>query len=172
MRIPSRGHEPDPLQGIVAGVAGGILASFLMEQFQAAWSTVSKQINPQPAQQNKPKSEPATVQTANAIYGAIADRKIPADKRPAVAETVHYMMGATSGAIYGLAAELMPIATVGGGLAFGASVWMIADNVAVPAFGLAQPPTKTPIGTHIYALASHLVYGVATEAVRRAVRGS
>lgn len=160
------------MKGIVAGVAGGLLASFLMEQFQAAWSKISQELNPQPPQKSESKSEPATVQTASAIYGAVAQRKIPEDKKPLAAESVHYAMGAASGAIYGAAAELTPLATVGDGLAFGASVWMLADNIAVPALDLSDSPAKTPITTHIYALASHLVYGVATEAVRRAMRSA
>ena len=79
-------------------------------------------------------------------------------------------MGGTSGAIYGVAAELTPRATAGEGLAFGTSVWMAADNALVPALGLAKQPTETPLSTHIYALSSHLVYGFITETVRRAIR--
>ena len=33
--------EIDLMKGLLAGVAGGLLASFLMEQFQAAWSAAS-----------------------------------------------------------------------------------------------------------------------------------
>jgi hypothetical protein len=36
------------------------------------------------------------------------------------------------------------------------------------AFG--KPPTKIPLSTHLYALASHFVYGAVTEAVRRVIR--
>jgi len=80
-------------------------------------------------------------------------------------------MGGTSGAIYGMAAELTPIATAGEGLAFGTTVWIAADNAVVPLLGLAKPPVQTPFSTHIYALSSHIIYGLVTETVRRAVRG-
>jgi hypothetical protein len=36
--------------------------------------------------------------------------------------------------------------------------------------GLAKWPTEYPLSTHVYALASHFVYGLTAEAVRRAVR--
>jgi len=42
--------------------------------------------------------------------------------------------------------------------------------VAVPAAGLSKSPREIPLITHVYALASHLVYGWITETVRRAVR--
>ena len=79
-------------------------------------------------------------------------------------------MGAASGAIYGGVAELVPDVTAGAGMPFGAAVWLVADDITLPAVGLAKWPTEYPVSTHAYALASHLVYGLTTEAVRRAAR--
>jgi uncharacterized membrane protein YagU involved in acid resistance len=79
-------------------------------------------------------------------------------------------MGATSGAIYGAVAEVMPAATVAEGLPFGAAVWLIADEGVVPASGLSKESSDYPPSIHAYAFASHLVYGLTTELVRRAVR--
>ncbi len=67
-------------------------------------------------------------------------------------------------------AEVVPIVTVGEGAGFGTGVWLLADEVAVPAAGLSKRPKEIPITTHLYALVSHLVYGWITETVRRAVR--
>jgi hypothetical protein len=41
--------------------------------------------------------------------------------------------------------------------------------VAVPALGLSKKPTESPAAVHAYALASHAVYGLTTDLVRRAV---
>jgi uncharacterized membrane protein YagU involved in acid resistance len=79
-------------------------------------------------------------------------------------------MGASSAAIYGVLAEVAPIVTVAEGAAFGAGLWLLADEVAVPATGLSKPAREIPVATHLYALASHLVYGWITETVRRALR--
>ena len=79
-------------------------------------------------------------------------------------------MGATSGAVYGMAVEIRPKVTTGAELPFGAAVWLVADEVAVPAFGLSKPPWKIPLSTHAKALVSHFVYGLTTDAVRRVVR--
>ena len=63
-----------------------------------------------------------------------------------------------------------PAGFMGEGLGFGAGLWLIADEVTVPALKLSKPPMAFPISTHVYGLASHLVYGWVTEQVRRAVR--
>ena len=67
-------------------------------------------------------------------------------------------------------AEVAPQVTAGAGLPFGAVFWAVADEVGVPLLGLAKGPTAYPVSTHVYALASHLVYGVTAEVSRRAVR--
>ncbi len=72
--------------------------------------------------------------------------------------------------IYGVAAEIAPISTVGAGLPFGAAVWLVADDIVVPALGLSKPITEFSLSTHAYALSSHLVYGLTTDLVRRTVR--
>ena len=41
---PPRTGAPDILKGLIAGVAGGLLASLVMEQFQALWSKVAEEI--------------------------------------------------------------------------------------------------------------------------------
>ncbi|MEP6956993.1 MAG: hypothetical protein ABI883_09210, partial [Chthoniobacterales bacterium] len=116
MQIAPRPPEQDFVKGMIAGIAGGLLASFLMEQFQALWSRVAKEL-PQPPQKSKMQEEPATVQAAEAISGAVLHAKIPQPKKAAAGAAVHYAMGASSGAIYGLAAELTPLVTLGEGLA-------------------------------------------------------
>lgn len=156
-------------KGLLAGVAGGLLASFLMEQFQAGWSAAAEAIHPSKKQPGR-KADPATVKAANAVAQKIAGRKVPAAYKPAAGEAVHYGMGAVSAAIYGALAEVAPIVTVGAGLGFGTGVWLLADEVAVPKAGLSKPPQEIPLTTHLYALASHLVYGWITETVRSAVR--
>jgi uncharacterized membrane protein YagU involved in acid resistance len=75
-------------------------------------------------------------------------------------------------ALYGAAAEFAPGVTTGEGALFGAAVWVTADEGVVPLLGLSKSPTEYPLSIHAYALASHLVYGLTTEVVRRAVRGA
>ena len=160
----------DILKGMLAGVAGGLLASLLMEQFQAAWSAAAKSMKSSGTGKQKKKSEPATIRAAHAISKKVSGHKVPKEYKAAAGEAVHYSMGAGSAAVYGVLAEVAPIVTAGDGLIFGAGVWLLADEVAVPAAGLSKPLREIPLVTHIYAFVSHLVYGWTTEIVRRAVR--
>ena len=161
--------ETDLIKGLLAGVAGGLLASFLMEQFQAAWSAASEALSSSKKTGGR-KPDPATVKAANVLSEKVTGRKIPADYKPLAGEAVHYGMGASSAAVYGVLAEVAPIVTIGDGAGFGTGVWLLADELAVPAAGLSKSPKEIPLTTHVYALASHLVYGWITETVRRAVR--
>jgi len=164
--------ETDFLKGLVAGIAGGILAAFAMEQFQALWTKASEAVSRRGRKSTKSrtKSQPATVKAAQSISENVFGRKIPRSKKKIAGEAVHYAMGATSGAVYGALVEASPIPTIGDGLVFGTAVWLLADEVSVPALGLSKSPAKIPLSTHVYALASHLVYGWTAEMVRRAVR--
>ena len=161
--------EVDLLKGLLAGVAGGLLAAYLMEQFQAAWSAASEAMNASKKRGGR-KPDPATVKAANVISEKVTGHKLPRDYKSIAGEAMHYGMGASAAAVYGALAEVAPIVTIGDGVGFGTGVWLLADEVAVPAAGLSKPPKEIPLATHVYALASHLVYGWITETVRRAVR--
>ncbi len=159
------------VKGAVAGLISGLIASFVMEKFQALLSELSKeQDSPGSTEKKEKEEEPATVKTAKLISEKLFDHKLSEDEKEAAGEAVHYAMGAASGLIYGIAAEVEPAATAGLGMPFGASVWLIADEGIVPAAGLAKPPSEYPLSTHASALSSHLVYGLTTELARRGLR--
>ena len=112
----------------------------------------------------------AAVRAGTAVTEFVFDTKLSRKEKELAGAVAHYAMGATSGAIYGVAAEFTPSATAGGGLPFGAAVWAIADEGLVPALGLSKSASEYPLSVHAYAFASHLVFGLSAEVVRRAVR--
>jgi putative membrane protein len=164
------------LKGLAAGTIGGLVASWVMEEFQYAWAKLSKPLKQRESSSANngkslsQKSEPATVKAAETISEKIFGHQLTRDEKKLAGDAVHYATGATSGAIYGVAAELAPQVTAGAGLPFGTAVWLVVDEAAVPLFGLAKGPTEYPLSTHLYALASHFVYGLSTEVVRRTLR--
>jgi uncharacterized membrane protein YagU involved in acid resistance len=87
-----------------------------------------------------------------------------------VGQILHYTFGTTTGALYGALADAIPALTTAGGVPFGLAVWLLADELAVPALGLSQPPTRQDLTTHTYALVAHGVYGLTAEYTRRLVR--
>jgi putative membrane protein len=176
-------------KGLVAGVAGGIVASWTMNQFQSAWGKITEGVErphgAQSLQQGKTdhgiarelqergsddSDDNAAVRAGTAAVELVTDKKLTKSEKEIAGAVAHYAMGVVSGGIYGVAAELAPAATIGAGLPFGAAVWVLADEALVPAVGLSKAPTEYPLSIHLYALASHLVFGVSTEAVRRTVR--
>jgi uncharacterized membrane protein YagU involved in acid resistance len=84
---------------------------------------------------------------------------------------VHYIFGAAVGALYGAAAEYRPDTAALAGLPLGTGVWVLADEVGLPLVGLARNPTEYPASRHLAAFASHLIFGMTAEAVRRQLRG-
>ena len=157
--MPAR---PAPIRGLAAGIAGGLIASFAMDQFQKMWSVVL----PPP----KSDGDPATVKAAERASRAAFGTPLAKDEKSTAGGIVHYLFGAGLGGAYGLLAEIRPGVTRAAGVPFGLTTATLFDEIAVPAVGLGPAPTKSPTATHAYAYASHLVFGAVTEGVRRALR--
>ncbi|MBC7798330.1 MAG: DUF1440 domain-containing protein, partial [Pyrinomonadaceae bacterium] len=139
--------ESNAFKGVVAGIIGGLVASWAMGKYQTMISALSEN-QQSPPQIEANREEPANVQAAEAISTTVFDHELTKTEKDPAGEAAHYVMGATSGAIYGVMAEIITETTIAGGLPFGAIVWFVADNIAVPALGLSKSPTKFPIQTH------------------------
>jgi putative membrane protein len=158
-------------KGLAAGIVGGVVASWAMDRFQYWWLSFGggDELQLQQAPSDH-REEPATVKTASAISEEVFGHSLTDREREIAGPIVHYAVGTTAGAVYGLAAEYEPDVTIFAGIPFGAAFCMVVDEGALPLLGLAKGPTAYPISTHAYALASHLVFGLTAEVVRRAVR--
>src|SRR5215207_8596302 len=171
-------------KGLVAGLAGGLVASWTMNQFQAAWTRIAEGTEKshgaqsmQPSdgskgdqRQDVQEQDDATVETAKVISRGVFGHELQESEKEPAGAAVHYAFGTVTGGLYGALAEVSPQVTAAAGLPFGAAFWLIADEVSVPLLGLAKGPTAYPVSTHVYSLASHLVYGVTAEFSRRALR--
>lgn len=153
------------LKGALAGMAGGLAGSLAMVEFQSWWSKMSHQ-------NSNSSGEPATVKAARAISEKALHRRLPDRQKNAAGELVHYAFGTLNGAAYGALAELSPRVRAGGGALFGAVLFAAADEALVPMLGWSRGPWRYPASSHLYGLASHLVYGVATNTVRYLVRAA
>ena len=168
-----RKHKGEIWKGVVAGIAGGLAASWVMNQFQAVWGKAARFIQgdgQQGSQQQSGDTEDATIRIANRIAAPILRRELTKEEKQTAGPVVHYTFGALMGGVYGAAVEVVPKLRSGFGLPYGTAVFVGADEIAVPALGLSKSPAEYPISTHAYALASHLAYGATLELVRRGVR--
>ena len=167
----ARGGNHEVWKGMVAGLVGGLVASWTMNQFQALlskWGESRKQ-DTHPQQQESPSDmdKPATLKMAEKLAHAVLHRELRSDEEKIAEPLVHYVYGTAWGGIYGALAEAEPVTAKAVGLPFGAALWLAGDEIAVPAFGLSKGPTEYPVSSHLQALASHVVYGVTTDLVRR-----
>jgi putative membrane protein len=154
------------LKNVIAGLAGGLIASYVMEEFQYAVQQLGKRSSSENANQNG-DAEPATSKAADALSEAATGEPLPDERKALGGELVHYAFGGAVGAMYGAAAAGREEITAWAGLPFGATLWLVADEVGVPLVGLSRKPTAYPLKTHASALAAHLVYGLTTETVRK-----
>jgi putative membrane protein len=169
-------------KGLVAGSAAGLAASLAMTQFQNLWSKASEKLNrngrqsSSGSQASEPdQNEDATMQAAGKI-AEVAGYRLSHEQKKKAGPIVHYAFGTGMGALYGTLMELAPRDLrrheLLSGIGFGSVLFAGADEIAVPAVGLSGPPTEVPASSHLYALASHIVYGLTTGAVRKAVRAA
>jgi putative membrane protein len=178
----------DILAGALAGAVAGTLATYAMSAFQKLWGRAFPEPEASldslhPAERGWPESvqavrqpgrrgpDDATVEAADRISRQVAGRGLDVEERAVAGPAMHYLFGAVAGAAYGALAEVAPPVTTGAGLPFGAAVWLAADEIALPLLGLTPPPGDSPPHRHLLSLSAHGVYGLATEALRRALRG-
>lgn len=174
-------QERHVVRGVLAGVAGGLVAAWVMNEFivnagpplQHALLT-DEENREQDAETAKAQAEgepDATMKTADAIASAVTGgQHLTYEQEQKGGPVVHYTFGALMGGLYGGLAEYSSVARSGFGTTFGGVLFAVADLLAVPSLGLGKGPTEQPPGALAPPLAAHLVYGATTELVRRVVR--
>ena len=174
-------RETHAIRGILAGVAGGLVASWVMNEFmsgpgkklQGAVQTEEQNWHDQIAEvqgENKDK-EDATMKAADRIVKVVTGgRHLSWEEKQKAGPVVHYAFGALMGGVYGGLAECAPAVTAGMGTGFASVLFGGADLFAVPALGLSQEIQKENAVKLANPFAGHLVYGVTVETVRRIVR--
>jgi Protein of unknown function (DUF1440) len=188
MSITTKGNQRSGTvwKATAAGLVGGLVASWTMNRFQDVWLSLSENDDQtsgaQPLKEGEEldktlsaiastdEQDDTTVRAASAISEGLFDHKLTKAEKKIAGPAVHYALGTAVGGLYGAVAEVVPEVTAGAGLPFGAAFWLVVDETAVPVLGLSKPPNEYPVSTHVYALASHLVYGLTAEVVRRTVR--
>jgi hypothetical protein len=139
----------------VIGAVAGLVAGIAMNQLHAVWSATEQKLGVPSAHGC---GRAATLEAAEKLVGSIAR-----EHEAQASSIAHYVMSAVTGSAY----SLIPFASVGRGLAYGAAVWLVADEALIHVLGLSAPPWRFPLRTHARGLAAHLVYGVTLDALTR-----
>lgn len=163
-------------QGIVAGGVAGLVGTWAMSEVQRLWTWAIEGDAPASAGgrhdardwQERSEHQNSNEVAAQAIARYLLRRRLTQDELRFAAPLMHYLFGATMGAIYGAYVERRQGDS--SGAAFGTTVWLAADEIAMPLLGLSDSTVRRPLEMHLQSLAAHLVYGSATEMTRRSVR--
>jgi len=163
-----RRHTPARLaQQAAVGAAAGLIGAFAMNLFARAAKRAQAGHGVQPPQRHTQEDD-AAEKAGAIVYRAVVGHK-PRRKalKRRLGSAMHYAFGAAAGAAYLLSAEFVPAMRSAFGLAYGALVWAVADEVAAPALGLSKSPRENPIDVHLFALGGHGVFAATVEAVGR-----
>jgi len=147
-------QERSLAKGLLAGLIGGVVA------------TVAKSL----AERVYPPRTHGEPEPPEVLAEKIAGRTLNALEKAAAVETIHWGFGAAVGAVYGGVAEYFPAATDKDGATFGMTLATLTHETALPAMGLSATPEEQTTREQTSEMATHLIFGVVTETVRRFVR--
>ena len=161
--------------GLLAGAVGGVAGTWAMNEAQRAWTLAADGAPPESAGgrhdardwQERSERQNSNELAAQALARPFLGRPLTEDELRVAAPLTHFLFGAAMGALYGAYAQRRRRNTSGVG--FGAAVWLLADELAMPLLGLSGPTTRRPLEMHLQSLASHLVFGTTAELTRRLV---
>src|SRR5271170_2367344 len=142
------------VKGLLAGLIGGLVAT--------AAKTWAEKIYP-PRTHGEP--EPREL-----LAESVAGHELVGPQREVAAEAIRWGFGALTGAAYGALVEYYPAATAKDGATFGMALSSLTHGTVLPAMGLGAKPEEQTARERTSEMATHVVYGVVTETVRRVVR--
>jgi putative membrane protein len=148
------GHAPSLWKGLAAGLVAGLVAT--------AAKSLAERIYP-PRVHGEP--EPPEV-----LSERIAGHPLDKETKVIASEAIHWGFGAAAGAFYGALAEFYPAATSKEGANFGLVLMSLTHEGALPALGLGAPPEEQSQREQTSEAATHMLYGVVAESVRKMVR--
>jgi len=165
-------------KGIVAGAIGGIAGTWAMNYAQRLWTRAMGEEPPPSAAgkhdardwQERSEHQNANEIAADTLAFPIVRRRLTRDELGVAAAVIHYTFGAAVGALYGAVVERSRRDRTRSGAGLGTTLWITADEIAMPVLGLSGPTTRRPVDMHLQSFVSHLVYGAVAERVRSRVR--
>jgi Protein of unknown function (DUF1440) len=123
----------------------------------------------QPPQADGRAGDDATVRVGTEAYRALTGSMPRRATRSWLGTAAHYAFSGTLGACYAVMAERLPVIRAAHGTAYGAGVWVVADELILPLLRLSRGPRQLPVALHAYALAGHWVYGLTLESAVRSI---
>lgn len=149
----------DLLLGALCGAAG----TWVMDQ--ATTAIYDRQPKETRDREDAARGEKTAYENAAEQGAAIAGRKLTKDERKQSGSAIHWALGVSTGAVYGLLRNRLSGLGIGSGLVYGMAIWIALDEAGLTLLGLTPPPQALPWQTHARGLAGHLVLGAVIEPV-------
>ena len=171
-------------RGLGAGLLGGAVGLLAMELVKRVTAPLVDKRAPEPSDafltersmsplgpQHRP-DEGATDALGRLAYEAMAGHEPSRATKNKLSWAVHIGYGLAVATLYGAIRGRRARRILRDGAVFGAGLWLLGDELAVPLLGLSDRPTTYPARRHLQSLAQHLGFGVATAAATRALGAS
>jgi putative membrane protein len=141
-------------KGLLAGAIAGVVA------------TVAKTL----AEKYYPPRVHGEPEPSDVLVEKLAGNSLDSKSKAVASGALHWGFGVAAGAAYGALAEFYPAASSRGGATFGLTLLTLTHETALPALGLEEPLAEQSPREHASEAATHVVYGVVAERVRRLAR--
>lgn len=162
------------------GLLGGAAGLLAMELIKRATAPLAKRGAPRPTREaptartsmsvvgrHHGPDESATDALGRIVYENLVGRAPSPGTQRKLSWAVHVGYGLVVASLYGAirgGRDRGVARAVLGGTLFGAGLWLLGDELAIPLLGLSDKPTRYPVTSHLQSLAQHLGFGVATAA--------
>jgi hypothetical protein len=155
-----------PILGTLSvGLLAGLVGSAAMHIFRLGWEAV---INRDPRKGIFGFDNEADVNFIYLIYRCIPLDRPPKARAARIGLALHYVYGASLGALYALTKPRVRGIAQSSGVAPGALLWIGADELPISLTGISDPFRRS-IASHASALIAHVVFAVTVDQM---VRGS
>jgi uncharacterized membrane protein YagU involved in acid resistance len=159
-------------QAVTTGLKGAAttaLAGYVGTRVMEPVSQKLYELESEPAKKQEdevrpgPPPEVAAQKTAGLLGVTLTDRQLEAGTM-----AFHYGLAMSWAPVYQVLRRNTPLGPVSSGLATGAAMSLVADEMMAPALGFTAPNRDYPLVTHLRGVVAHLVFGLAVAAVTEA----
>jgi len=154
------------LGGVIRGVVAGAVATWAMNKI----TTFLYENEDRGARRREDQARRGRTayQVAAEKFARLGHRRLTKEDREDLGNVIHWALGTGAAALYGaLRPRFNGKGGILSGLAFGTTVWLVLDNLAVYALKLTPGPRAFPWQTHARGLAGHLAYGAVADTALR-----
>src|SRR3954447_12057103 len=159
-------------EGIIVGLGASWIKAFTEPRLQ---SVAERILPPSLAQKQEVGADPAghpenmpPAALANRTAVALGHDGLTVAQRLRVQEAIHYGFGAGLGVAYSVAASRWRAVSRGRGALAGLAIYAGSHGSALPALGIQRPPWRLAPAAVLWESTSHVVFGTALDALRRA----